>query len=50
MDRALRKADAARIRVNILSDWTRQRLDRLTELRGGQPASYGKHRVSQQIV
>jgi hypothetical protein len=35
---ALKQTDAARIRVNYLSDWTRQRIDSITELRGGAPA------------
>jgi hypothetical protein len=32
---ALKQTDAARIRVNYLSDWTRQRIDSIAELRGG---------------
>lgn len=35
---ALRKNQAAAIRINLLAHWTRQRIDRLAELRG-QPAS-----------
>lgn len=31
---AVRQTQAARIRTNVLSDWTRQRIDRLAELRG----------------
>jgi hypothetical protein len=31
---ARKQSEAARIRVNILSDWNRQRIDRLAELRG----------------
>ncbi len=34
VDHARKQSEAARIRVNILSDWTRQRIDRLAELRG----------------
>ena len=41
LDHALRQAKAARIRVNILSDWTRQRIDQLSEMRSGAPLSYG---------
>jgi hypothetical protein len=48
IDLALRKADAARIRVNILSDWTRQRIDQLSEIRSGSPLSYGKQVLSPQ--
>lgn len=32
---ALRQSDAARIRINYLADWTRQRIDSIAELRGG---------------
>jgi hypothetical protein len=32
---ALKQTDAARIRINYLSDWTRQRIDSIAELRGG---------------
>lgn len=35
---ALKQTDAARIRINYLSDWTRQRIDSIAELRGGAPA------------
>ena len=34
---ALKHTDAARIRVNYLSDWTRQRIDGIAQLRGGAP-------------
>jgi hypothetical protein len=34
---ALKQTDAARIRVNYLSNWTRQRIDSIAELRGGGP-------------
>jgi hypothetical protein len=45
LDHALRQAKAARIRVNILSDWTRQRIDQLSEIRSGAPTSYGNKRI-----
>jgi hypothetical protein len=45
VERALLKADASRIRVNILSDWTRQRIDRLSEIRSGSPPSYCRRNV-----
>ncbi len=32
---ALKQTDAARIRINYLSDWTRQRIVSIAELRGG---------------
>lgn len=38
VEHALKQSDAARIRVNILTDWTRQRIERLAQLRGEQPA------------
>ena len=34
IDKVLRKLEAAAIRVNILKDWTRQRIDRNHEIRG----------------
>jgi hypothetical protein len=41
VDHALKQGDAARMRVNYLSDRTRQRADRLTAQRGGaRPATY----------
>jgi hypothetical protein len=45
IERALLKADSARIRVNLLSDWTRQRIDRLSEIRCGSSPSYRKRGV-----
>ncbi|HMO74734.1 MAG TPA: hypothetical protein PKD99_05880 [Sphingopyxis sp.] len=36
IDRVLRKLEAAAIRVNILKDWTRQRIDRNHHIRGTQ--------------
>ena len=41
LEHALRQAKAARIRVNILSDWTRQRIDQLSEIRSRALPSYG---------
>ena len=38
IEHARKQTEAARIRVNVLSDWTRQRIDRLAELRG-QPSN-----------
>ena len=38
INHALKQTYAARIRVNYLSDWTRQRIDSITELRGGASA------------
>lgn len=37
LDHAARQCEAARMRVNILSDWTRQRIAKLAELRSGAP-------------
>ncbi len=34
IEHGLKQLNAARTRANILSDWTRQRIDRLNELRG----------------
>jgi hypothetical protein len=34
VDHAIKQTEAARIRVNILTDWTRRRIARLSELRG----------------
>lgn len=36
IDRVLRKLEAAAIRVNILKDWTRQRIDMNHGIRGSQ--------------
>jgi hypothetical protein len=38
LDHAIKQAHAARIRTNILADWTRQRIDRLAQIRGHAPA------------
>ncbi len=35
LSHALKQNDAARIRINYLADWTRQRIDSIAELRGG---------------
>jgi hypothetical protein len=35
LSHALKQTDAARIRINYLADWTRQRIDSIAELRGG---------------
>ena len=35
IDRASQQALAASIRVNYLADWTRQRIDRLSQIRSG---------------
>jgi hypothetical protein len=41
VDHALKQTEAARTRVNYLADRTRQRLDRLAEIRGNRrPATY----------
>lgn len=45
LEHATKQAQAARIRVNVLSDWTRQRIDRLAELRSRKSASYGNRRI-----
>jgi len=37
VDSVLRKLEAAAIRVNILRDWTRQRIDRNHQIRGTAP-------------
>jgi hypothetical protein len=46
---ALKQTDAARIRINYLSDWTRQRIDSIAELRGGALSqTYAKpHKISE---
>jgi hypothetical protein len=38
VEHALKQSDALKYRVNMLTDWTRQRIDRLSELRG-QPSA-----------
>ncbi len=35
LNHAMKQTQAARIRVNYLSDWTRQKIDRFSEIRGG---------------
>jgi hypothetical protein len=37
VDSVLRKLEAAAIRVNVLKDWTRQRIDRNHQIRGTAP-------------
>ena len=37
IDRVLRKLEAAAIRVNIMKDWTRQRIDNNHQIRGTAP-------------
>lgn len=49
LDHAMKQAKAARIRVNVLADWTRQRIDRLTELRSGPSATYGNKRIYEPV-
>jgi len=39
LDYAMKQSQAARMRINYLSDWTRQKIDRLFEIRGGARAS-----------
>ncbi|MGB5077751.1 MAG: hypothetical protein WBO17_09755 [Sphingorhabdus sp.] len=34
LDHAMKQSQAARIRVNYLSEWTRQKIDHLGEIRG----------------
>ena len=46
VDHAMRQANAARIRVNVLSDWTRQRIDRLAEIRSGSTPTYSDKRIT----
>lgn len=46
---AMNQAAAARIRVNVLSEWTRQRIDRLAEIRSGPSATYGIKRIYEPI-
>jgi hypothetical protein len=50
VDHASKQATAARIRVNCLSQWTRQRIDRLNGLRGLKSGdSYENHLKSAKI-
>jgi hypothetical protein len=46
VEHAMKQAEASRIRVNVLSDWTRQRIDRLEEIRRGTAPSYGNKGIS----
>lgn len=50
VDHALRQAQAARIRVNVLSDWTRQRIDRLSEIRSGSALTYSNKGISAPVA
>ncbi len=43
LNHAMKQTQAARIRVNYLSDWTRQKIDRFSEIRGGMRSS--KHMI-----
>jgi len=40
LDFALRQSTAARIRVNVLADWTRQKIDRIGEIRQHPVSTY----------
>ncbi len=42
LDYALRQSNAARIRVNVLADWTRQRIDQVSDIRSTATLTYGK--------
>jgi hypothetical protein len=44
LDYALRQSTAARIRVNVLADWTRQKIDRISEIRQTGSSTYAKGR------
>lgn len=44
LDFALRQSTAARIRVNVLADWTRQKIDRIGEIRQHPATTYAKNR------
>lgn len=44
LDYALRQSTAARIRVNVLADWTRQKIDRISDIRHAGSSTYGKAR------
>jgi len=46
VDHAIRQAQATRIRVNVLSDWTRQRIDRLAEIRSGSKPTYSNKSIT----
>lgn len=43
VDYALKQSHAARIRVNCLSEWTRQKIDRLDQIRGVKPTATYSH-------
>ena len=50
LDHALRQTQAARIRVNVMSDWTRQRIDRLSEIRSGSALTYSNKAISSPVA
>lgn len=50
LDHAMRQAEAARIRVNVLSDWTRQRIDRLGEIRSGSAITYSNKGINAPVA
>lgn len=45
LDYALRQSNAARIRVNVLADWTRQRIDQVSDIRSPGFLTYGKTKI-----
>jgi hypothetical protein len=49
IDYALKQSDAARTRVNFLSDWTRQKIEKLAELRGVAHSGPYKNRKNPQL-
>ena len=50
VDHAMRQAQAARIRLNVLSDWTRQRIDRLAEIRCGSTPTYSNKGITTPVA
>ena len=46
VEHAMKQAEASRVRVNVLSHWTRQRIDRLEEIRRGTSPTYGNKGIS----
>ena len=46
---ALKQSDAARIRINTMSEWTRQRIDGIARLRGMEPAHTYSNRCNSGI-
>lgn len=49
LSHAMKQAEAARVRVNVLANWTRQRIDRLNELRAGPVVTYGSRKIYEPI-